>query len=119
MFQENTQELLNVTAETASGEGLLKSTGSKGPNKSAAVDKFTGTTSCRFTLNTTAFTGTSMAVDIVTEINGVDVIIASFTDVAAIVQETILVEMCPVNVKVVYTATAVTDWDCTVHSIRF
>jgi hypothetical protein len=118
-FRVNIKELLNVVAEDASGEGPVVSTGSKGPDKTRSVDTYVGTTSCRFILNCTAHTGTDMLVQIMAEVNGVDVLIASFTSVTAIVQESIVVELCPVNVKVVYTENAMTDFDCTVHSVRF
>jgi hypothetical protein len=119
LVQENIKLLLNVVAEDASGEGPLVSTGSKGPNKSRSGDTFTTSPYCRFTINCTAHTGTSMAIDIVAEVGGVDVLVGSFTPLTDVGSETILIESCPVNVKVVYTETSMTDWDCSVFSVRF
>jgi hypothetical protein len=121
LLVENIQILLNVVAEVTDGEGPLVSTGVNrdGGHGVNPVDKYAGSANCRFTLNSTAFTGTGMAVDIVTVIDGVDVIVASFTDVTGIEQQFLLVENCPINVKAVYVENAVTDWDCTIHSVRF
>jgi len=111
LLRENVQEILNVVDITASGAGLIVSTGTKG--------RYTGTPKCRFLLNVTGFAGTSMLVEVKTTINGVDVLVGAFTSVTGVVQESIEIDNCPINVKIVYTAVAVTDFDATVHSVRF
>jgi len=60
-----------------------------------------------------------MAVDIVTTINGVDIVVASFTLISAIGQQSLFIPSCPLQLKVVYTAITVTDFDATVDCIRF
>lgn len=110
-LKENVQELLSVVAETDDGEGAIVSTGVKG--------RYVGSEKCRFTIKTSSIAGTKMSVDIVTVINNVDVVVGSFTDVAAVGGESIVIDVCPVNVKVVYTEDAITEWSATVHSMRF
>jgi len=110
MFEKITK-ILDVTDEVTSGEGVLTNTGSE---KGQVLG-----TGARFYLNCTGITGTSMAVDIVATVGGVDYIIGSFTDVASISSEMIELTNVPVMLKVVYTETAVTDWDCVVYCSRF
>jgi len=73
---------------------------------------------CRFALNVTGFTGTSMLVEIRAEIAGIDTILGAFTSVTGVVSEVIEVADCPSKVKVIGTAVAVTDFDATVTSNR-
>lgn len=106
---------LNGTASFDSGikaTGVGRDAGKDVPGPNVAAP------GCRFTVNCTGFTGTSMAVDIVAVIGGVDVVIASFTNVTGVSQETITVADCPSEVKIVGTATAVTDFDATFTSNR-
>lgn len=74
---------------------------------------------CLFTLNVSAFAGTSMAVAIKAVIGGVDTVLGSFTSVTGAVNETITIDVCPADVKIVGTAVTVTDFDATVYSTRF
>lgn len=66
---------------------------------------------CFVSANVTGITGTGMDVDVVTEINGVDVIVGSFTTFSAISNQTIKIEGCPSHIKVVGTENAITDFD--------
>jgi hypothetical protein len=118
-----TTELLDLTAETASGEGALIDTtafpsidknlrpqlGKRAIKSGAAL----------FSISSTAHSGTSMAVDVVAEVDGVDHVVGSFTDVTGTGVETIVIDFCPDLVKIVYVETAIDDWDVKIHCVRF
>jgi hypothetical protein len=106
----NDTVILDVTNITGSGEGSLVNTGNE--KRNVADGK------CRFSLSVTGFAGTSMAVDIVATINGIDQVLGSFASVTGTVVETITLDTVPAIVKVEYTATAVTDFDATVTATR-
>lgn len=120
MLRENIQEILNVTNIATSGEGPVVSTGEKGDvQKTGNAGVFAGTAKCRFCLNVTGFTGTSMLVEIKAEVGGIDILMGTFTSVTGVVEETIEIDNCALNVKAVYTENTVTDFDATIHSVRF
>lgn len=121
-MKQITTVLLDILNIVASGEGALISTSITKKSKDLSSDIPTGEVAegkARVVINCTGFAGTSMAVDIVAIIDGVDVIIDSFTDLTAIGQETLIIECCPTNLKVVYTATTITDFDAKVFCVRF
>jgi len=115
-------EILNVTGIAASGAGAVVDTG-----VFASIDKNVRpqpkgalvSPDARFSISTTAFTGTDMLVEIVAVIGGVDVVLKAFTSVTGLVVESIEITNCPTDVKVVYTANAVTDFAAKVFAIRF
>lgn len=107
-------EVLSVTNITATGTGSEVDT----------MIEPAATPAAMFFLSCTSLTGTStptMAVDVLTTVGGVDHVIGSFTDVTAAVVESITINHCPATVKIKYTESvgAVTDFDATVHCIRF
>jgi len=107
-------EVLSVTNITATGTG-------------PAVDTLTNpaaTPAAMFFLSCTSLTGTStptIALDVLATVGGIDHIVGSFTDVTAAVVESITIDPCPSTVKIKYTESVgvVTDFDATVHCIRF
>ncbi len=68
---------------------------------------------------TGTFTGTDMAADVVAEIDGVDHVLGSFTDITGNSVETIVVAFCPDNVKIVLTENSITVMTAKFHVVRF
>lgn len=105
--------VLNVADETATGDGgFVDTIGARDHVDSSAF----------FYLNCTSLTGTSptMDVTIVASLSGTEFTVGTFTQLTAASTEKIEVTGCPSSIKVVYTAGGtVTDFDCTVTSVRF
>ena len=122
-MKQTTTELLNVTGVATSGEGALINTSDIELRGDAQTEIRTGEVSeskARVMLDCTVLTGTNMAVDIVAVIGGIDTVIASFANVtSALSNETLVIDCCPVELKVVYTETAITAFDAKVFCVRF
>ena len=103
---------VNLTAGFDSG---LKATGVQkrgtGPQRPGSE---VADSTCFVSVNCSAITGTSptMDVDVVATIGGVDIVIASFAQITAAGNQTLKVEGCPSNIKLVGTAGGtITDFD--------
>lgn len=102
-------EIANEEALSATGEAALADTvGSRDAKDAGAA----------FYLNITVFVGTTADFTIVGVVDGVEYILATFTQAAGVTHERKAVTNCPDIVKVKYTLASVTDLDYTVTCIR-
>ena len=122
-MREETTRLITIVNETISGVGSVVSTRTRQEAESRRNPNSTSERA-RLFLNVTALTaGTAptMDVKVVHVIDGVDIDIASFTQsTEGASSESIVVEACPTDLKVVYTVGGtVADFDATVDCMRF
>ena len=96
---DNKITILDVTAATVNGEGPLERTGKE------ILTRFPSNGKARAYLTVTALGGTSPTADVelVTEVDGQDVSIGSFTQATGVTTEAIVVDACPAELKAKYT----------------
>jgi len=121
---EVTTRIATIVSATTSGEGSVVSTIEN--VRAQADSRFPAVNSerARIFLNVTALTaGSSPTMDVVVtyDVDGVDVTVGTFTQsTEGASSESIVVEVCPAELKVVYTAGGtVADFDATVDVVRF
>jgi len=120
--QSITTLMLDLTAETASGEGSLIDT-----TQTLLADKNVRpvrvkpgliSAAALFTMSVTAHTGTDMDVTVVAEVDGVDHEIGTFASNTGTGVSSVVIDFCPDIVKIKYVENAMTDWDVKVHCVR-
>ena len=100
--------------------GLEAATGSTIDFDTANGQEFSGSGDARFYLSVTASdTPTTLDVDIVASVGGVDFVVGSFTQVGAVgtASESIVIVNCPKDVKADYTI-AGTSYTFSLHATR-
>jgi len=113
-MRELTTNLATITNATTSGAGSYTST--------APSDYTYYGEKVRVTLVVTSLTGTSPTMDVTITglVNGVDVTLGTFTQATGATSESIVIDACLEELKVVYTAGGtVTDFDAVVEALRF